>query len=77
MSSPSSRDPSDGRGRDACPEQREPGWLSVDRQDQPAAGEQFQRIGALAAAQVDRQAVLAGAELLARGQQQRPRLAAG
>jgi len=45
-------------------------------QDQPATSQQFQRIGALAAAQVERQAVLAGPELLAGGQQQRPRLTA-
>jgi hypothetical protein len=63
-------------GRDARPEQRDPGGLSVDRQDQPAASQQLQRIGALAAAQVDRQAVLAGPEFLARGQQQRPWLTA-
>ena len=70
-------DPSGRSGRDARPEQREPGWLGVDRQDQPAAGQQLQRIGAFAAAQVDRQAVLAGPELLACGEQQRPRLTAG
>ena len=69
-------DPSGSSGRDARPEQREPGRLCVDRQDQPAASQQLQRISALAAAQVDRQAVLAGPELLARGQQQRPRLTA-
>jgi hypothetical protein len=61
-------DPSGSRGRDACPQQRESGWLNVHRHDQPAASEQFQRIGALTAAQVDRHAVLAGPELLARGQ---------
>ena len=54
----------------------QPGWLRVDREDQPAASQQLQRIGALAAAQVDRLAALAGAELLAGGQQQRPRLTA-
>jgi hypothetical protein len=68
--------PSGSSGRDARPEQRDPGGLSVDRQDQPAASQQLQRIGALAAAQVDRQAVLAGPEFLARGQQQRPWLTA-
>ena len=70
-------DPSGRRGRDMCPEQREPSWLSVHCHDQPAASQQFQRIGTLAAAQVDRHAVLAGPELLARGQQKRPRLTAG
>ena len=69
-------DPPGSTGRNARPEQREPGWLSVDRQDPPAASQQLQRIGALPAAQVDRQAVPAGPELLARGQQQRPRLTA-
>ena len=38
--------------------------------------QQLQRIGAFAAAQVDRQAVLASPELLTLGQQQRPRLPA-
>jgi hypothetical protein len=61
-------DPAGSAGRDACPEQRKPGWLRVHRQDQPAASEQFQRIGTLAAAQVDRHAVLAGPEFLAGGQ---------
>jgi len=69
-------DPPGSRRRDTCPEQPQPGWLSVDRHDQPAASQQLQRIGALAAAQVYRQAVLASPELLARGQQQRPRLTA-
>ena len=58
------------------PEQREPGWLGVDCHDQPAASQQLQRVGALTAAQVDRHAVPAGPELLAGGQQQRPRLTA-
>lgn len=69
-------DPSGSRSRDAYPEQREPGWLSVHRHDHPAASQQLQRIGALAAAQVDRQAALARAELLACSQQERPRLTA-
>jgi hypothetical protein len=69
-------DPSGRCGRDTRLEQREPGWLSVHRQDRPAASQQFKRIGALAAAQVDRHAVLAGPEFLARGQQQRPWLPA-
>ena len=43
----------------------------TERQAKPGVDQ-----GALAAAQVDRQAVLAGPEFLARRQQQRPRLTA-
>ena len=69
-------DPSSSSGRDTCPEQREPGWLSVDRQDRPAASQQLQRIMPSPQPRSIARRFWSAPNLLARGKQQRPRLTA-
>src|SRR5215472_5438802 len=46
-------------GRDTCPERSESNWLGVYGRDFPPAGEQLERFGAFATAQVDRHSVSA------------------